>query len=146
DMPTEVTNADLDEVRNGVEELDRKFDANLASLTDTRDENPVRDFRSFGEYAQAHAKGHEKANRSYTGAVSGDTVIHDGWLGATLKLMEQRQRVTNAFQHTHDLPREGMNVEYGFVETDTTQVGVQSSEGDDLLFGKVSIGTDTAPV
>jgi HK97 family phage prohead protease len=146
DMATEVTKADLDEVRNGVEELDRKFDAGLASLTEKRDDKPAMEFRSFGEYVKALAKGDEKANRVFTGAVSGDTVIHDGWVGQTLKLMEQRQRVTNAFQHTHDLPREGMNVEYGFVETDTTQVDVQSSEGDDLLFGKVSIGTDTAPV
>lgn len=146
-MATEVTKADLDEVRTGVEELDRKFDAGLASLTDKRDEkSPALEFRSFGEYVKAVAKGDEKANRVYEGAVSGDTVIHDGWLGNTLKLMTQRQRVTNAFQHAHDLPREGMNVEYGFVETDTTQVGVQALEGDDLLYGKVSIGTDTAPV
>lgn len=140
---SETTAADLSEIRASIEDLSREV-----ALAKTPSE-PVEagpQFRSFGEYVKAVASGDEKALRAYAGATTGDTVIKDGWLQDIYRIMRERQRVTSLFQHSYNLPGEGMNVEYGVVESDTTQVGVQAAEGDDLLFGKVSIGTETAPV
>lgn len=139
-----LTRADLDEVRTAVEDLDRELKLVGSQVTSTEPEGDQ--FRSFGEYVKALAAGEETAVRAYSGATSADTISHDAWVGDVIRLGTERQRVTSLFRHTKDLPAEGMNVEYGYLDADTTQVGVQAAEGDDLLYGKVSLGTTTAPV
>lgn len=142
---TTLTRADLDEVRTAVEDLDREL--KLVGSQVNADKEPEGDqFRSFGEYVKAVAAGDETALRAYSGATSGDTITQDAWVGDVIRLGAARQRVTSLFNHTKDLPPEGMNVEYGYLKSDTTQVGVQANEGDDLLYGKVSLGTATSGV
>lgn len=143
-MSEQLTRADLDEVRTAVEDLDRELKLVGSQVATSEPEGDQ--FRSFGEYVKAVAAGDEAALRAYTGATSGDTISQDAWVGDVIRLGAARQRVTSLFNHTKDLPPEGMNVEYGYLKSDTTQVGVQAAEGDDLLFGKVSLGTTTAPV
>lgn len=142
-MGENVTTADLTEIRQSIEDLGREV--TLATTAQTPTETGPQ-FRSFGDYVKAVASGDEKALRAYEGATSGDTVIKDGWVQDLYRIMQERQRITSLFQHSNTLPSEGMNVEHGVVESDTTQVGVQVAEGDDLLYGKVAIGTRTAPV
>lgn len=140
-----ITKADLDEVRTGFEDFQREIGEKLSTIGSAPAEQSDQ-FRSFGEYVKAVASGDDLAKRVYEGAVSGDTVIKDGWLADVFRIMKERQRITGLFQHGYTLPAEGMNVEYGVVESDTTQVGIQANEGDDLLYGKVTVGTATAPV
>ncbi|WP_084130317.1 HK97 family phage prohead protease [Demequina sp. NBRC 110055] len=134
-------NADLTEIRSSIEELDRK----VASLP-TRSEEPAGDvFASVGDLVKRVAAGEDIATRAYTGAVSGDAVLKDAWVGDLTEIIKKRRPVLETFA-TGTLPSTGMNVEYAELESDSTQVGVQSAEGDDLLFGKVSITTQTAPI
>lgn len=144
-MSETLTQADLAEVRSSIEDLDREIKI-VGSKVTTPAEPQGEQFRSFGHYVKALAEGDELAQRVFTGAVSGDGVVKDAWVGDVIRLGNERQRIANLFQHTKDLPGEGNNVEYGVLESDTTQVGVQAAEGDDLLYGKLSIGTETAPV
>lgn len=137
-----VTRADITEVRTQIEDLTRQVETGLTA----RDAEPQGDqFRSFGAYVQAVASGDEAAARAYAGAVSGDAVLKDAWIGNLVKIMGEKQIVTNAFTKGA-LPAQGLGVEYAVLKADSTQVGIQAAEGDDLLFGKVSIETKTAPV
>ena len=143
-MSDTLTRADLDEVRSSIEDLDRELKLVGSQVTATAPEGDQ--FRSFGEYVKAVAAGDEAALRAYTGATTGDTVIKDGWVGDVIRLGQERQRITKLFRHTFDLPAEGNNVEYGVLLADTTAVDVQAKEGDDLVYGKVTLETKTAPV
>ncbi|MBB1482498.1 HK97 family phage prohead protease [Tessaracoccus sp. MC1865] len=140
-----LTRADLDEVRNNMEEMEREL--KLAITEATAAPEPQGDlFRSFGEYVKALASDDDRAKRAYAGAVSGDFVAKDGWVGDVINLGAEKQRITKLFRHTKDLPAEGNNVEYGVLKADTTDVDVQTAEGADLVYGKLEIGTATAPV
>ena len=142
-MSDTLTRADLDEVRSSIEEIERE----LKLATAPAPTEPEGDqFRSYGEYVKAVAAGDEAALRAYTGATSGDGIVKDGWVGDVIRLGQERQRITRLFRHTKDLPAEGLNVEYGRLKSDTTDVDVQAAEGDDLVYGQLQIDTATAPV
>lgn len=139
---TAVAREDLDEVREEVTTLARQV-----ALLDSAPSAPAApQFRSFGEYVKQLAAGDEDAMRAYTGATSGDSIVKDAWVGDVIRLGTARQRITNLFTHTKDLPAEGMNVEYGYLESDTTKVAEQAAEGDDLLYGKIKLGVSTGKV
>lgn len=137
---------DLAEVREELTTVTRRLDLIDADPATREEPNPLLAFRSFGEYAKALAAGDATAARAFEGAVSGDFVAKDGWVGDIIRLGEERQRITRLFQHTKDLPGQGMNVEYGVLEANTITVEEQEAEGDDLVYGKLAIGTATAPV
>lgn len=141
-MATEQFDADLAEVRSTVEDIERK----VSLLAEPKEDESVTHFRSYGEYVKALASGDEIAKRVYAGATTGDTIVKDAWIGDLVRLASQKQPVLSEFQHANTLPGQGMSVEYAVLESDTTQVGVQAAQGDDLLFGKVAITTETAPV
>lgn len=140
-MSETTTDADLSEIRSAIEDLERTV---ALAATATPSER-VDQFRSFGHYVQAVASGDDAAARAYAGAVSGDAILKDAWIGNLVKIMGEKQIVTNAFTKG-TLPAQGLAVEYAVLKSDSTQVGVQAAEGDDLLFGKVAIEPDTAPV
>lgn len=77
--------------------------------------------------------------------MSGDAVLKDAWVGDLTEIVKKRRPVMETFA-TGALPSTGLSVEYAELESDSTQVGVQANEGDNLLFGKVSLTTKTAPV
>lgn len=139
---TEST-VNLEDVRGDVADLARRFDA-FAAGEDGPQSAPS--FRSFGDYVKALAAGDEAAARAFEGAVSGDTVVKDAWIGDVIKVMREKQRITNLFTHSTNLPAEGMNVEYARLLADTTKVAEQENEGDDLLYGKVRLTTESARV
>lgn len=141
-MTDSVTNADLIEVRQSIESLEREVKLAAAH----KETEPVGDqFRSFGEYVKAVASGDEKALRAYSGAVSGDAILKDAWVGDLTRILGGKQPIKNSFT-TGSLPSSGLSVEYAVLKSDTTAVGKQATEGADLAFGKVAIETKTAPV
>lgn len=136
-----INRADLDEVRTSIDELDRKV-----ALIPTRSSEPVGDqFRSLGDMVKQIAAGDENAKRAYEGAVSGETALKDAWFNKLREKFAARQTVVNTFSRG-TLPAEGMNVDVVTEDTDTTQAGVQTAEGDDLLFGKVTFKPGSTPV
>lgn len=152
-MPETITRADLDEVRSSVEDIDREFKS-LAENLAAREQEPGSQYESIGHLIKAIAAGDESAKRAYEtafetrdfdGATSADTILRDGWVGSLVEVIKRRRPVLSTFA-TGALPASGLTVEYGVLESDTTQVGVQANEGDDLAFGKVKIGTRNAPV
>lgn len=141
----QVTEADLNEVRSGLDELTRRVELIPAHSTDDTPD-PVAQLRavanSFGEFIAKIARGDEAAMRAYTGVVLDDVLIDSGdtsWVGRVRRLLDARTPLTNFFNHTRDLPPTGNTVEYGELELSTLKVDQQAAEGDPLAYGKVSI-------
>ncbi len=168
-MPDTLTREDLDATREEVNTLRselseqlRATQAQLATLGDQRAGAAPR-FRSFGHFIRAYHKGdaearamheawqdaardHELHNtRAYDGSVLADTIARDPWVGDAIRLIDKGRKVLTSFR-TAPLPQEGSQVEYGVLESNTVTVGKQAAEGDTLVKGKVTVGSDTAPV
>ncbi|WP_102509093.1 HK97 family phage prohead protease [Sanguibacter massiliensis] len=142
-MPESTPTPDV-ALRESVEDLARQVELiRSEGLRPAAEATPT--FRSIGDMVKRVAAGDEAAVRAYTGAVSGDAVLKDAWIGDLVEIIKKRRPVMSTFA-TGALPATGMGVEYAVLESDSTQVGVQADEGDDLLFGKVSITTKTAPI
>lgn len=121
----------------------------LATINNTKQE-PTRavPFESFGAYVRAAAKGEEAAlqfHRDFTGGTSADGINLPTWADNLIRLVEDKRKVKNMFQ-TAALPPEGLNLEFAKLKTNSISVAQQEHEGDDLVFGKVDLITDTTPV
>lgn len=150
--PMEDENQEVNELRTAVEDLTRQI-----SLIGTADDGPTTDtFRSIGEYVRAAVTGDERATEALANAVrafdpetdqvSADGILQDQWIGDIVELASQAQPVLQAFGGTGTLPAEGLNVEWGVLEDDSTDFDRQLAEGDNLVVGKIRLGTRTAPV
>lgn len=133
-------NTDVEEIRESVELLERKID----TLTSAPAE-PVADTRSAGEILKAVAAGDADTIRAYEGGTTADSVVKDAWVGDLTRLIDEASALRGLFA-TGTLPAEGLNVEFAELDTDASAAAVQANEGDDLVFGKVSLKTRTAPV
>ncbi|APF33383.1 HK97 family phage prohead protease [Microbacterium paludicola] len=146
---TDNNSADLLEVRETVEELERKI-ANL----NVREEEPVLDTRSAAEVLKALAKGDEATvkavsdlqERAYTGGTTADATLKPGWVGDLTRIFDNSSGVLASIFETGALPADGMSIEYAQLKSNTVQVTEQVNEGDDLAYGKVTLETKTAPV
>lgn len=136
-----ATADDVSELRENIEELNRRVEVGLTPTTSTP--GPVA--RSLGDFVRKLAAGDEQATRAYDGAVSGDAVMTDQWVGDVVEIIRKRQIVADTFARG-SLPAKGNTVEYAVLNDDSTQVEEQESEGEDLVFGKVSLDTKTAGV
>lgn len=153
DPETEVlTRADLEAVNSSVEELRRSVE--LMDLTPPPAGTDFPEFRNMGEFVRAVANGDEAAmafhaeitNREAPANVLADAIVKPSWIGDNIRLVEARRRIMNQFQHG-SLPATGMAVEYGQLKSDTTVVGEQAAEGDDLAGpGKIELEIKSAPV
>jgi len=143
--PETLTRADLAPITDQLEEQRRA----LALIgTNTAPAPAAPQFRSIGAFVKAIAAGDQDAaefHRAYTGATTDDGIVQDSFIGTFIKLATERRRIVNTFQRG-SLPAQGMNVEFGKLVSDTTAVGKQAAQGEDLAYGKVQIGTATAPV
>jgi uncharacterized protein len=141
-----VTPEDLDEVRTGLENLDRRF-ATLSTpavpvVADTRTSGEVlKDLIREGDKGATA----ETLNRAYAGATTADSVQLPQWIGDLTRLVNSPSPLRNVFS-VGTLPSTGNVLEYGQLKSDTTVVGTQVNEGDNLVFGKVQVETATAPV
>lgn len=162
-METEMlTRADLDSALDRqAEEMTRNLDTRFAAFqAPGHDDTPA--FRSAGEFIKALAGGDEAAaglyrqindsseagdrfRRAYTGANSGDGVSRNQWVGEAINLVDRGRKVLNSFSRD-TLGAEGMNVEYAKLASNTVNVGKQATQGADLVKGKVTLTTETAPV
>jgi HK97 family phage prohead protease/HK97 family phage major capsid protein len=136
-----MTAADLNEVRESVTNLERKFEVALNKTEET----PVLDTRSAGEVLKAIAAGDENAIRTYAGGTTADAFIKDGFVGNLTRIVDEAAVLRNLFGKGA-LPAEGNNIEFAELDANTIDVDIQSAEGDDLTFGLVSITSRTAPV
>jgi len=136
--------ADIAEVRNHAEELERRLDV----LATTSVATPTPQFRSYGDWVKAVAAGNEDAialHRTFTGADSGDTVMKNAWVSDTVRILNAGRPTYSVFS-TGALPADGMNVEYPKVNTNTLDVEEQAAEGDTLAYGKLTLTSQTAPI
>lgn len=144
ETPMPEDNTTLETVREDVADLTRRFSVFAAEHPGTP-AAPVAQFRSVGQLVKALAAGDDAAIREYEGATTADAITKDGWIGSLVEIIKKRRTVLSEFA-TGALPAEGMGVEYAELESDTTDVGVQAAQGDDLDFGKVKIVPKVGPV
>lgn len=147
-----ATRADVEAIRASVDEVDRNLALLKAEGIPGQRAEHVDVFRSVGEYVRAAVAGDERALRALPDAVraapdtvSSDGLLKDQWIGDIVELQQQAQPILNTFS-TGPLPAEGLTVEYGLLESDTTDFERQVNEGDNLVHGKVKLTTDNAPV
>ena len=135
--------ADLDEVRNAVNEIDRKM-----AVAGEKKEDASSQFRSAGAFVKAHAEGNEAAvaeYRAYTGATTAKSHQSNGWLDSTLQIVNRGRPVVNLFT-SGTLPASGQVVTYPYVSAITGAVASQVAEGDDLTQLDITVSTATAAV
>lgn len=151
DAPTsqqfDALSADVQALTGSLGDLDRRI-ATLGAGTDG-DPAPSIPGASYGEFLQMLAAGDREAAEflAYTGGVIGDLGdwVKDSWVGDIYRPITERRRLHQLFESA-PLPASGMNVEYGKLDADTTDVDVQAAEGDVLAYGKISFETATAPI
>lgn len=146
-----ATNPDLSEVRETIEDLERRMSAFTAA---PRDEEVV-EHRSAGTLLRAAVKGDDSAlaslndvqERAYTGGVlaDGGSTLKKGWVGDLTRFVESNSSLRGLFA-TGTLPDEGNYIEYAELASNSVVVGKQAAEGDPLPYGKITLTTKTAPV
>jgi hypothetical protein len=140
---TTATQDLVNEVRESVETLNREVQV-LKSATTTATADVV-DTRSAGEVLKAIAKNDENTIRTYTGGTTADAVVMNGWVGDLTRIIDEAAVLRGVFS-TGTLPGEGNYVEYAQLKSNSMDIDVQASEGDDLVFGKIEQELKTAPV
>ncbi|MHA7293692.1 HK97 family phage prohead protease [Arthrobacter sp. HLT1-21] len=156
-MPPEVdtlTRADLQPVLDGQQELERALASLQAGNAAEAPAIHIPAYRSIGEFVRAVANRDEEAltfhaeltNREAPANVLADAIVKESWVGDYIKLVEERRRIFNTFGRG-TLPATGMTIEYGKLLANTTVVGEQLLEGDNLAGpGKVSLKIENAEV
>ncbi|MBF4613269.1 HK97 family phage prohead protease [Curtobacterium sp. VKM Ac-1376] len=136
----------------------RQFDALTARLGEHRGADAPVDNRSAGQWIKAFVRGDESTIQAYEdlmeraygpdgqGGVLGDQGgLRPAWVGDLTRLIEDNSILSGIFS-SGTLPDQGETLEFGELDTNTTQVAEQVNEGDDLVYGKVKVKTRTAPV
>lgn len=135
----------IEEVRNHAEELERRLDVLSTSKVEA-DSTPQ--FRSYGEFVKAVAKGDESAidlHKRFTGGTTSDSIMKNAWVSDTVRILNAGRPTFNVFSSAA-LPADGNNVEYPVLDTDTMSVAEQAAEGDVLAYGKITLTSETAPI
>jgi len=134
---------DLDEVRNAVETLERKFE--VLTTAPIAEEAHI-ETRSAGALLKSYVTGEDNTlERVYAGGTTADAVVIDGWVGDLTRIVDEAAVLRSLFSRG-TLPSEGNNIEFAELDTNDIDVAIQTAEGDDLSFGLVSVKSRTAPV
>lgn len=139
-----ATVADLENVRDAVEEMNRR----VAIMGDADATSNAPQFRNAGEFIKALAAGNDAAKqelRAYTGATTADSHVGNDWKASLLTIVDRGRPVLNLFNRG-PLGPSGNTIEYPYVATLTGDVASQAAEGDDLAYLEVEIDTATTPV
>lgn len=151
--PEALTRADLGPINDTLDDLRREVALAREAGPAPAAGSALARFGSIGGLLRSLAKGEEDAATAYRaftegadGAVLADSIVKDSWVGNFIKLATARRSIIADFGGTAALPAEGMNVEYGRLKSDTTEVGKQANEGDNLKYGKIELAPATAPV
>lgn len=134
--------AEIAEVRNHAEELERRLDVLATTSVSTP---AVKQFRSYGEYVKAVASGDVDAHRDYTGPTTADTIMKNAWVSDVVQVLNAG-RPSWAVLSSAALPADGNNVEYPVRVTNNMDVTEQAAEGDTLAYGSIEITSETAPI
>lgn len=146
-------------ITDQISDLTRSLDDIKATVAEIRSGDttpaPDRDQRSAGEFLRALVKGDEPtraaANLIQERAFQGTTSAADAstkapaWVGDVYRLIDNANPIVKAFSEA-SLPSEGLSIEYGRIKDNGLKVAVQANEGDNLVMGKLSTETATAPV
>ncbi len=152
-MPTTEDATAVAEVRERLDDLDRKF---IAFMDRETPQEPRTEARSAAAMLRAIAKGDEAAitrynemqehAREYSGGTSADAPVKDAWIGDLTRIFDNSSGRLSNFFGSQPLPSTGMNIEFAELEEITVQVDEQVNEGDDLPLGNVKLRTRTAKV
>lgn len=135
----------IEEVRNHAEELERRLDVLATSKVEAVS---TPQFRSYGEFVKAVAKGNDDAlalYRDFTGGTTADSIVKNAWVSDTVRILNAGRPTFNVLSSAA-LPADGNNVEYPVLDSNTLDVDVQAAEGDTLAYGKISLTSATAPI
>jgi HK97 family phage prohead protease/HK97 family phage major capsid protein len=135
---------DVRSVQDEVAELRRVVESSVAPVAPVAPE--YMNYRSFGEYAQAFAKGESAAvELARAASTSADTYAAPGYIGYINKLIEANRPSWNVWSRSV-LPATGMTVEYAAITGNTLAVGAQDDENDALSFGNLTIDSVSTAV
>lgn len=107
----------------------------------SNDADTVRDYEAM----VAAAYSADKPRAAYDGGTSADGILNPQWVGDTIKLIEAHNPLGGFFSKGA-LPSKGLQLEYGVLVSDTTDVAVQANEGDDLTKGKIVVDVEHATI
>jgi len=142
----ENSNIELDvrSVQDEVAELRRVVESSVSPVAPSAPE--YMKFRSFGEYAQAFAKGDAAAvELARAASTSADTYAAPGYIGYINKLIQSNRPSWNVWSSA-TLPATGMTAEYAAITGNTIAVGEQDPENEALSFGNLTIASVSTPV
>jgi HK97 family phage prohead protease len=135
---------DVRSVQDEVAELRRVVESSVAPVAPSAPE--YMKFRSFGEYAQAFAKGDAAAvELARAASTSADTYAAPGYIGYINKLIQSNRPSWNVWSSA-TLPATGMTAEYAAITGNTLAVGEQDPENEALSFGNLTIDNVSTPV
>jgi HK97 family phage prohead protease/HK97 family phage major capsid protein len=147
DPATLASAEDVQTLSASIENLERRI-ATLGAGAGAPDDH-VAPGHSYGEFVQMLARGEKEAVDflAYAGGTIGDLGdwVKDSWVGDIYRPITENRRLHNLFESS-PLPATGMNVEFGKLLADTTDVDEQAAEGDVLAYGGITFETDTAPI
>lgn len=111
------------------------------------------EFHSSGEFLKQLATGQERAaelygrmqKRNWTGGTMQDSDPQAVWVSDLVKILTTKRRITNLITHKA-LPDDGLMLSYHVLTSDTTKTAEQEHEGDELPFGKITLGSKSANV
>lgn len=154
---TEETTTEVAELRQIVDDIERRM-AVAPEPTEPSNRSLADKFESRGHWLHAIVSGDDDAHalykalstRAFPNAVDGATIASDAidknaWVDESIRLLDFGRPTMLAFRN-EPLPSSGMNVEWPKVTSDSMQVAPQANEADELVFGKISMGSETAPV
>lgn len=146
-MDNDTLENELARLRNSVNELRTTVAAPQAA--------PTVDRRCAAEIVKALAAGdsqtledvNEIQARAWSGTTSAADPIATGphWVADLTRIYDQPDALKSLFA-VGDLPAEGMRVDHTYLKTNSVTVNKQSSEGDDLVLGKVELQSASTPV
>jgi len=132
---------DVQSVQEDVAELRRLVETGFSVASS----EPTTDTRSAGEVLKAIAAGDESTLRAYAGNTTDNSVMLNTFIGDLTRIVDSPIGV-RALMSTGILPATGNTLEYAKLNTNSVDVNEQSAEGDDLVFGQVTLTTETAAV
>lgn len=139
-----VTDMELEDKVNGLVETVEVIERSIEGLSNKEEDTPkVSNIKSYGEFVKGVAKGDSEAlilARDWDGGVLADSAYAPTWVANYVQFLEKPRKLTNAFGKAA-LPSEGMTLDWVEIDDDTTQAAVQVNEGDQIVFGNVSVKT-----
>ncbi|MDD7465988.1 MAG: HK97 family phage prohead protease [Actinomycetaceae bacterium] len=130
---------DMLELRAQLEDVAREVHA-MSESTRNVPVSPLEAYRSAGDFMKAYAAGVDNVRTFADDAnVWENADQRTGWLEREIKLMEAKQPVTSMFTHAYNLPPQGMSFDYPVIGTSSLAVKQQTTEGEALAHGKLTL-------